>query len=201
MENRTCKKCGDTKPLDEIVFNATFKRYTNECKACKVAYLQKYRQENRERLVAFDKARHAANPEYRREQAKQWAKDNPERHRKLTKKWADNNRDKQRAAIAAWEKANPSKVKAIKMKRRARVMGAEGQFSAEEWDQLKLQTGNVCLSCGAPESEKTLTADHVIPLASGGSNRIDNIQPLCKVCNSTKGTRTFDYRYAETEAA
>lgn len=32
-------------------------------------------------------------------------------------------------------------------------------------------------------------------LANGGSNYIENIQPLCRSCNSSKSNRyTFDYR-------
>jgi 5-methylcytosine-specific restriction endonuclease McrA len=39
-----------------------------------------------------------------------------------------------------------------------------------------------------------LTEDHVVPLSLGGSNDIDNIQPLCKSCNSSKRGRHIDYR-------
>jgi 5-methylcytosine-specific restriction endonuclease McrA len=48
------------------------------------------------------------------------------------------------------------------------------------------------LCCGRPDVK--LTQDHVVPLARGGSNLIDNIQPLCASCNSSKGTQTIDYR-------
>lgn len=51
--------------------------------------------------------------------------------------------------------------------------------------------GYVCLCCG---EQRKLTADHVIPLSRGGTNDIDNIQPLCRSCNTKKGTKTVDYR-------
>lgn len=48
-----------------------------------------------------------------------------------------------------------------------------------------------CAKCG---DETVLTRDHVIPLTKGGSDDIENIQPLCLPCNSSKGTDTMDYR-------
>lgn len=51
--------------------------------------------------------------------------------------------------------------------------------------------GRKCLCCGAT---KNLSIDHVVPLSKGGVNDISNYQPLCKSCNSKKGTRKTDYR-------
>lgn len=48
-----------------------------------------------------------------------------------------------------------------------------------------------CLRCGTREH---LTIDHVRPLSQGGTNRIDNLQTLCKWCNWTKGNHSIDYR-------
>ncbi len=50
-----------------------------------------------------------------------------------------------------------------------------------------------------PEPKSILTPDHIIPLSQKGPNTIDNIQPLCLNCNSSKGTKTIDYR-AHNEA-
>lgn len=43
-----------------------------------------------------------------------------------------------------------------------------------------------CQQCG---SSSDLTIDHIHPVALGGSNEIENLQTLCKSCNSRKGAR------------
>lgn len=46
--------------------------------------------------------------------------------------------------------------------------------------------GNVCLHCGATED---LTIDHIVPRVRGGTNDPENLQVLCRSCNSKKGDR------------
>jgi HNH endonuclease len=46
--------------------------------------------------------------------------------------------------------------------------------------------GFACKACGA---DQNLTIDHVIPELKGGSNEDENLQTLCRKCNSKKGSR------------
>ena len=53
--------------------------------------------------------------------------------------------------------------------------------------------GKECLKCG---SSYRLSIDHIISVKNGGSNKLSNLQPLCKSCNSEKGAKNIDYRVA-----
>lgn len=65
-------------------------------------------------------------------------------------------------------------------------------FTAREWLDLISSYNHTCLRCGCNNCE--LEADHIKPLSKGGSNSIDNIQPLCAKCNNWKATQEIDYR-------
>jgi len=78
---------------------------------------------------------------------------------------------------------HPENIAHLKARRYARERGATGSHTIEEWEALKDSYGNLCASCG---KKIKLTKDHIIPLSKGGTDYIENIQPLCRNCNSRK---------------
>lgn len=79
-----------------------------------------------------------------------------------------------------------------KHKRRFRIVNNGNQsFTLNEWRDLKKKYGNSCPACGRQEPEIKLTSDHIVPISKGGSNLIENIQPLCRSCNSRKYTMSI----------
>jgi 5-methylcytosine-specific restriction endonuclease McrA len=52
--------------------------------------------------------------------------------------------------------------------------------------ELYERDGFRCVTCG---STTDLTADHIIPVAKGGTKDLDNLQTLCGACNFVKGDR------------
>ena len=57
------------------------------------------------------------------------------------------------------------------------------------FDILK-RDNHTCQACGAtPQDGATLEIDHIQPFSKGGTDDPDNLQVLCRECNSGKGAR------------
>lgn len=52
--------------------------------------------------------------------------------------------------------------------------------------KIMLRDGGRCVEC---ESVKELSIDHIVPVSKGGSDEDDNLQTLCRRCNSSKRDR------------
>lgn len=74
-----------------------------------------------------------------------------------------------------------------------RLKSADSKHTIGEWETLKAQYNFTCPGCGIKEPKIKLGKDHIVALSSGGSNNIENIQPLCARCNLLKGTKTIRY--------
>lgn len=183
-------------------------------------YMREYRKKNKERINERHRAWMFANADKVKEWAiksvesiKRWRSDNKDAVHEHQKKWrelhpekvkenrlknkdklsdwAKNNNEQVRANHRRWSAKNKEKVRLNAKTQQYRRKGAEGKFTASEWQDLCDKYDNRCLSCG---EQKELTVDHVVSLKDGGSNTIDNLQPLCRSCNSRKGAKFIDYR-------
>lgn len=99
-------------------------------------------------------------------------------NKKSKRRWLVNNRDKARLYT---------------IRRRAKIKSVGGSFTLGEWNNLKAQYNWTCPCCLKQEPTIKLEADHIIPLAKMGSNNIENIQPLCRLCNAKKHTQIIEY--------
>lgn len=82
--------------------------------------------------------------------------------------------------------------------RRVREREAGGAHTPQEWETVKAQYNWTCPCCRRSEPDIKLTKDHIIAVAKGGSNNIENIQPLCKRCNSKKRLNETRFSYEIT---
>lgn len=58
--------------------------------------------------------------------------------------------------------------------------------TAEMRERVMTRDGRRCRSCAATDD---LAIDHIIPRSRGGTGEEDNLQVLCRKCNSSKGNR------------
>lgn len=171
-----------------------------------------YRQVNKKKIAEQKREYAKANKEKLSKCIKEWAKNNKDKikvnsHRWYVKKKRENpeyfsiirrgNNSKIVARIRKYRREHPEKVAEWKHKRRGLEAKLGGHFIAEEWKELKKKFNNACPKCQRKEPEIKLTVDHKIPPARWKKwrkenkpnykwNDIENIQPLCKSCNSKK---------------
>ena len=155
---------------------------------------QAYRKANKERRKAYQKAYTTANRERRAVYGREYYQKNAAAVKARIKAANEAKPEFYADIHRRWKKANPDACRAMGNNRRTRLAGNGGSYTAQEWIDLKAFYGNRCLMCNRPESEVLLTFDHVIPVLHGGTSDISNAAPLCKSCNSKKGTKTLDLR-------
>lgn len=173
---KICTKCLIAKPIDN------FSKHRAVCKPCRSSI-------NAARL----KERYYTDPA-RKESLQRWKDENPDKVREYRAREYQNNRERYAANSAKWTENNRAVVRQTKRRYKVKRKAWElnGSFTQAEWNGLLDKYGHICLSCR--RDDIPLTQDHVIPLSKGGSNTIENIQPLCGPCNSSKHTKTIDYR-------
>lgn len=67
----------------------------------------------------------------------------------------------------------------------------KGTHTTAQWEAMKDFHGHACVRCG---DDGEMVKDHITPIYQGGSDGIENIQPLCRSCNAAKGAESTDLR-------
>jgi len=199
---RECKKCGSWKPLTSSYFPYTDARHKYFLRKCKACTLQDHRDAHQRSL----EQRTARRKAYREAKAEQIRAKKRADYIKLRDEFPERlqaARDKAAATglpakyAREWRKVNRDLVAMYHATRKHRLRNCVNTLTTAEWKEVKEQYNYQCLCCKKYEPEIKLGIDHVIPLALGGNNTRENIQPLCFKCNSRKNIKTTDYRIAE----
>lgn len=178
---RTCTHCKRTLPLEQFPIKSTTTGQRRAvCRECHNAKNAAFKRENAEQTKASRLDYYQRNREEVLERLRRYREEHPEADRATHSKWKANNK---------------SAVNAATHRRRSKIKGNGGDgWTAAQWEALKAEYDYACLMCGRQEPDIQLHADHIVPVQYGGTNDIDNIQPLCKSCNSRKHTHTLDLR-------
>ena len=131
-------------------------------------YNQIYYENNKERIKATVR-RHRENPEYRKKQM-EW-----------NNKWR-------------LKPENRKKILEIRKKSQRKInegLKKAGFVTVEIRNKILKRDNGKCLSC---KTTKGLTIDHIVPISKGGYTKEDNLQVLCRSCNTKKQQKTTCYR-------
>lgn len=81
-------------------------------------------------------------------------------------------------------------------KRSQRLAAARqrGRHTREEWAEMVSFFGETCVRCESGKGLAGVVKDHIVPVYQGGSDAINNLQPLCARCNASKGPEGIDFR-------
>lgn len=214
---RMCRKCNQSKTDDQFYTTHSYcktckiqqsrekyaprkmrvrlsriRSYINGLKICKHCLVSRPIDEYNTHPSHWDKRSHVCKVcEAKQEQARYIASFN--RRNLLQKEWYRKNRTKKLEQGRLWRLKNRDASHAIWHRYRSRKSLSGTSFTSDEWRTIKAfyAPDDRCIACG---SLSVLHKDHVIPVSKGGENNISNIQPLCKSCNSQKGSKYIDYR-------
>lgn len=177
----------------------TEKRYVvdSACAPCKIEQGKKWRRDNIDLARSYERLAYAKDPEKFKARArivqnkpsyqsarKKWSASNPGYN--LT--WYRENAVEQREKIRIRRLKNPDLYRVHGLNRRARVRGAEGTHTASDLQKIRMMQRDKCAYCRTNLSGGG-QVDHIIALASGGSNWPSNLQFLCAQCNHSKNSK------------
>lgn len=179
--HKSCSKCRQVKDVSEFQKEKRKEcgvgwRYRSWCKLCIRPLNTEYARKRRRARGILEKK---AAPEPVRKR----------KRRLISRKSYYKHLNKNLHRVREWRKKNQEKLWLMEKRRRALKRNASGSHTFLEWQSLVREYGHMCPYCQRKEPEIRLTEDHIVPLSKGGTDNIDNIQPLCLSCNCSKGAR------------
>jgi len=178
VSHKVCPVCNEDKPTSQFYLEPKKKDgLSYDCKSCRIERTKTWAKKNPEkyRLLNKTKLRKQIKAGTRKVYNKRWLDKHPKKMRDYQKKWYKDKgllRDQRR-----------------RMRKKALPFEFTKQDLADTWQMFNEECG----FCGLKEN---LTLEHVVPVSredvdNPGTVR-GNLMPLCKECNSSKGTRLLD---------
>lgn len=112
--------------------------------------------------------------------------------KKYNSEWGQKNKDKLRKQHKKYKEEHRELYKKCNRRRRAKENNIIETFSDKEWLQKLKDTFGVCPKCNKYAGIHKLTLDHIHPISKAKDGQIytiDDVQPLCRNCNSRKNNK------------
>jgi hypothetical protein len=212
--SKTCSKCNQTKDIADFGKRSDTKDgYKTICKPCSniafrnwaktdksIEYQKNWKKENPEKVKSYSDNYWSKNPdklkEKRSRSTKKWRSKFPEKANEKARKWRKANPEKVKEINKRHRANNPNKPRDDARARRARLKQVPFEKLTEQ--QIFDRWGTNCHLCKLPIDlnaprqpgkagwENGLHLEHVIRIADGGSDTLENIKPAHGLCNLKK---------------
>lgn len=197
LESRECSVCAIKE--NSIEFQP---RYS----ICRPCYKEKqkkwnneYYKKNKKKIIDKEKEKYWSDPElyrskrrktyhkhskkYLQDKKMYYVKNNIASAKKIRYANDEDYRKKVLSTHKKWAKTERGKD-IIRRSNEKRRRSLKDIYDISEKDIKRLYRSN-CIICENPK----ITIDHIIPISRGGRHSIGNLQPLCRSCNSSKGSK------------
>ena len=187
MQTKPCSKCKEIKPLTSFHVKKTAKTgRSSQCVDC---------------IKLHVRAKYWKDPEHHRAIARKSAQKNVEKVKARQKEYWAARPGENYLRVKEWRKTNQPARNREASRRRALIRNNGVLYYTEA--QVIETYGTCChlckmeidfsapRSCGKDGWEMAFHVDHVIPIAQGGPDTLENVRPSHARCNLDKGAKTI----------
>ena len=211
IECRCCSHCHKWKPL--LCFSKCKSRWDglcHTCKNCKAIQQTQYRKAHYEEYIQKRRTKYLTDikgSDRQNEYVAKYLVEHKEEIAARRRAYKERNREEIRRKDKEYRKENSARLKEKGrqyrqteggklvnrlhvIKRRTMIKNLEFSLTKQDWLDILMDQNNHCAGCGTEFSDKTTPEmDHIYPVSFGGATTKDNIQALCRSCNSSKGNK------------
>lgn len=189
-DKRECVQCRDERAAKWAIENpgkirANKRKYYDANLDLVKERVRVYAQANQDQVREYKRKYQAKNADEEADRLRKYRQDNASYVAQYMRQYQDRNRLKIKYQKRQYRIAHPEVHRASSHNRRAREIGADGNYTAEDVLAINERQNHKCFYCGA-STENSYHVDHYIALSKGGSNFPENLRIACQPCNSKK---------------
>lgn len=182
-----CNSCHEIQASGFLLVNIDEIPQSKKCLSCEqIKPISSYRQSQFNKSIYSNYCK-----ECQKQMHKNWYENNKQKALDYTRKYRDAHREYIRDRSKRYNHQHPWAVRASASNRRARIINAtDGSITPQNIQKLYLAQNGLCAYCGCDLQQASKHLDHIVPLARGGDNTINNVQWTCPYCNMHKNMKT-----------